>query len=101
MKKLYLLSLIFFTAISYAEIKTVSDVPATWKLENYAGGNVVVWYSGATCENGLLQFQDIATSDDKNRFWSTILAAKVSNRPMFVTYDDSDACKIHSFGLHD
>jgi len=101
MKKILLVAVMLCMSHSaFAEIIAMEVVPTAWKLENYVGNNVVVWYSGTTCNNGLLQFTDQATIDDKNRFWATIMSAKVSGKKVFVRYDNTNSCKINSFGMH-
>ena len=100
MKQIYFVVMMLLTQTANAQIHVLSEVPSSWKLENYSGNNVVVWYSGTTCTNGLLQFKNSATIEDKNRFWSTVLSAKVANKVMFVRWDDTDGCKIDSFGMH-
>jgi hypothetical protein len=71
-----------------------------WVLENYGnGGPVVIWYSGAVCENGS---QNISlpnpNAGEINRLWTTIMSAKVSGASIFVWYDNK-TCSIVSFGF--
>ncbi len=74
-------------------------VPANWRLQNYIGGSgLVAWYTGSTCTNGLLSFSSSATSDDRNRFFSAVLSAKLSGKAVGVFYETvSGSCQITSF----
>jgi len=86
---------------AHSRIIAMEVVPSTWKLENYMGDNVVAWFTGSSCNNGRISFPSNATLDDKNRFVSVMLTAKISSKKMFVRYDDSTPnCEIKSFGMH-
>ncbi|MBA6302355.1 hypothetical protein [Colwellia sp. MB02u-14] len=82
-----------------AGLSTLEVIPTSWKLEDYMGGQVFVWFSESSCVNGQLQFPAHATSEDKNRFWSVVMTAKISKRKVFVNYFN-DGCVIKSFGMH-
>lgn len=104
MKRALGLLLVFFGfhAGAAAAMVQMSDVPTTWRLENYPGGVVTVWFTPSPCTNGGLNFPPNTTLADVNRFWSLILAAKLSNRKVFVYYDNASApasCPIVSFGM--
>ena len=89
------------SAGAYADNVNIEANPSTWKLQNYIGDGVVLWYTGSSCASGQMTFGTGATSDDKNRLWSTVMAAKVSGRKVYVAYDNSTAnCYITSFGMH-
>lgn len=81
----------------------IEAYPTGWRLQNYSSTTkratiVAVAYAGSTCIDGTLNFAASATEDDKNRFWSLILTAKVSNRPVGLFYETtSGACNITSF----
>ncbi len=64
--------------LSTADAATVSGVPTTWRLQNYAPNNVVLWYTGSTCTTGKLVFQTGTSPDDTNRLWSMVLSAKLA-----------------------
>jgi len=83
---------------AFASIAQVTAIPATWRLENYTGGNTVVWYTGAPECTGSLSFDSSATTDDRNRFWATVMTGKAAAKKVFVRYDTA-TCKIASFGL--
>lgn len=75
-------------------------VPTAWRLENYIGGIVAVYYSNSSCANGALIFTSSATADDKNRFWSLVMTAKVANKPIGINYSVvGEQCQISSFFL--
>ncbi|MEJ2043236.1 MAG: hypothetical protein P8X74_01080 [Reinekea sp.] len=100
-----LVALFIFTFASmniFAANVPISATPTAWRLQNYTGDNVVAWYTGSACTNGQLTFGSNASRDDKNRFWSVMMAAKVAGKPVVVFYDDSAAparCIITSFLL--
>ncbi len=87
------------SAPSQAAVVQLYEVPTTWKLENYVGGVVTTWYTGATCPDGRLSFPSTASIDEVNRYFALILAAKVSSKMVFVRYDNI-SCNIDSFGMH-
>lgn len=78
------------------------ESPANWRLQNYVNNNVVIWFTGAAaqgCTTGQLTFPG-ATSDDLNRLWSTVLAAKLGNRSVGVTYNkNGGSCQMTSFWI--
>lgn len=78
------------------------ESPANWRLQNYVSNNVVIWFTGAQaqgCTSGQLTFPG-ATSDDLNRLWSTVLAAKLGNRSVGVTYNkNGGSCQMTSFWI--
>lgn len=71
-----------------------------WVLENYTGGpTVVVWYSGAVCDNGSQNISIFSpAAGEINRLWSTVMAAKTTGAKIFVRYDTTN-CNITSFGF--
>lgn len=101
MKYLYAVILVICFNFSMADVVQITAIPSGWKLENYVGNNnVVAWYAGSTCTSGLVQFPNNATSEDKNRFWSVVMAGKLSGKEIFVRYDNATSnCEIQSFGL--
>lgn len=79
----------------------IEAVPTAWRLENYVGATgIAAWYTGSPCATGNLSFNSSATADDKNRFWSLVMTAKVSGKPIGVAYVNvSGSCQIVSFYL--
>lgn len=87
-----------------AQSTNIEAIPSGWRLENYpsntVANGVTLWYTGSACVNGHLQLPPNASSDDANRLWSTIISAKLSNRPVGVLYSkNGDTCTILSFYL--
>jgi len=76
-------------------------VPTNWRLQNYVSSQgVVAWFTGSNCTNGLVSFDSSASADDKNRFYSTVLTAKISGKAVGIFYETtSGACHITSFYL--
>lgn len=93
-------ALMLSTSTFAAQVELLA-VPQGWKLESYMGGPaVVIWYAGSVCANGAVTLPATSTTAEQNRLYSTILAAKTSNTPAFVIYDNAQAnCPIMSFGL--
>lgn len=98
------LALALFAAASFLNTPAFADtdmqaVPTNWRLSNYIGAaGVVVWYTGSSCTNGVLNFPSSATADDKNRFFSLILSAKISLKIVGVYYETvTGTCQITSF----
>jgi hypothetical protein len=100
MKHILALVILLSSASAFSDIRQLSTVPSLWKMENYFGDSLVVFFSGSMCEHGRLSFPSLATVADKNRFWSVLLAARTSKTTMFVRYDDTtNKCNIVSFGV--
>lgn len=93
--------LVALAPLSAAQAESLDAVPTAWRLENYVGATgVAAWFTGSTCTNGGLGFNSSATADDKNRFWSLVMTAKVSGKPIGVIYTNiSGSCQIASFYL--
>lgn len=82
-----------------AEVAISTTNAEGWILENYTGGPVVIWYTGAVCENNSqnISIQNPAPGE-VNRLWSTVMTAKASNTKIFIRYDTRN-CNIASFGF--
>ena len=93
------LSIVFSTNLLAAEIV---EVPSQWRVD-YSGSadpDIVVFYSGSTCPSGTLRLTAATFgSEGKARFWSTVMASKVSGRKIRVFYTDDGACTITMFGM--
>ncbi|SHM56405.1 hypothetical protein SAMN05518668_111155 [Sphingobium sp. YR657] len=79
----------------------IEEVPTNWRLQNYINTHeVAVWYSGATvCTSGKLGFSG-STADELNRFWSTVLTAKIAGRAVGITFTGTgDSCVINDFWI--
>lgn len=101
MKKFVLLGLLMSVSVSaFADIRSFTEVPSSWKLEDYINGAVVAWNTSSSCNNGVVSLSSGSTPDVKNRFWSTVSTAKVTGKKVFVRYESNGAhCIIQSFGL--
>ena len=101
-RKIVFVVLSFMFSHAFAYNASINMVPTSWRLQNYSGDGVVAFFTGSACESGRLDFRSDATLDDKNRFWSVILTAKMANKSVVVHYDASGApsqCLISSFLL--
>jgi hypothetical protein len=77
----------------------IETIPTGWRLQNYLNASdLVTWYTGSSCNNGLLTFPSTASEDIKNRYYSLILSAKSAGRSVGIFYETtSGACSITSF----
>jgi hypothetical protein len=73
-------------------------VPTGWRLQNYVGGAVSLYYTSSPCGSGLLLLGAGASADEKNRLWSLVLTAKATNKSVGIFYETtSGSCNITSF----
>jgi hypothetical protein len=81
-----------------AQADGIVAVPTNWRLQDYGGGAINLYYTGAPCTSGALVLVSSAPEGTKDRLWSTILTAKLSNRPVGIFYHvDASTCIIDSF----
>jgi len=101
MKKLFLALLcVGCFSQAQADVVQLSAVPTNWRLENYPGDGVHLFFTPSPCTSGYMSLPSTMTSADRNRFWALVLAAKLSQKPIFVLYDNqSPGCTIVSFGM--
>lgn len=101
MKKLLLASMFFISqAASAAPVVLGPVAPTNWRLENYVSGALVAWSTGSSCAYGRVTVPASATTQEKNRFYASLIAAKTSNVKFFVVYDNANPeCTISSFGV--
>ena len=52
MRNLMFAGLLFISSFAQAETLSINTVPTGWKLENYFGDYIVVFFSGSVCANG-------------------------------------------------
>jgi len=92
---------LLFCCASHAADTLIETVPTAWRLQNYLGGSVVyAFFTPSNCTNGMITLPGTATVASKNRFWSLVLAGKLSQKKVFVVYNNSDPnCTISSFGM--
>ena len=97
-----LAALFLQSQVAFAASAGFVGVPTMWRLESYGEKNVVLWFTPSKCANGKITLPSTATTVEHNRFYATIMAAKISNAPIFVFYDDAiDGCPIISYGLRE
>ena len=91
-----------FALRAHAETVSVVEMPAKWRLENYMGDSVYVWYtaskSGSNCFEGHLKTPPTATAGDRNRLWATVATAKAHAKPMIMWYESTN-CTLVGFSL--
>jgi len=87
----------FIPQISWASPAILEEIPSKWLLQDYLG-QVATWFTSSSCSNGLLMMPASASADANNRFWSTVLSAKLSGKIMGVHYDNA-TCFISDFYL--
>ena len=88
-----------FTSLVFADT-IITAAPTGWRLQSY-GGSAVLWYTGSTCINGQLLVDSSWSFDQSKLLWATIMTAKASQIPVFVSYaiNSSGSCTITSFSL--
>ena len=100
--------LILLSALSLSQLASANDVglvanPATWRLQNYAPDNLVLWWTGSPCGSNQKLTTGNLSPSDKSRLYATILAAKMTSKKIYVYYDDTNGangnCAITSFGM--
>ncbi|MDV6331303.1 hypothetical protein [Asticcacaulis sp. 201] len=78
----------------------VEAVPSKWRLQNYIGGNVRVYFTGSTCDYGNITMPASSTAEELNRFYSTVMTAKATSKTMGIYYIyDGSSCFVTSFYL--
>ena len=99
-----ILSLAISTSATAAEIYLDNLDPAPFRLQTYtsATGEVIaVFFTPSLCVSGQLLFPSPVTGE-KNRFWNTILAAKLAKKKLFISYDHNvtaGTCVINSYAV--
>jgi hypothetical protein len=94
---------VFVGVAAHAQTQTLINIegaPAAWRLQDYVGlsPGVTVWFTGSSCTNGQLSFPSGTSSDDQNRFWSLIMAAKIAGQTVGVYYYISgSSCVLNSY----
>lgn len=103
----FIFGLVCATSSSAAvtQFALVNVDPTPWRLQTYTSATseqIAVWFTTSPCgANQLLLFPSPVASE-KNRFWNTVLAAKIAKQRMYIGYDyDSVAqsCMITSYAL--
>jgi len=97
-KLIALMSLGLFATPACADVN-MEVVPTAWRLNNAIGNSQIqVYYTSSSCGSGLMTLA--GTSDEANRFWATVISAKIAGKAIGVFYNPSAAgCPISSFYL--
>ncbi|WP_199100096.1 hypothetical protein [Dyella sp. ASV21] len=91
-------SMAFFSAESFAV--RVQAIPNSWTMQSYGGVAVALWNTGSTCNMGLVEIPPNESEQRSKLLWSTVLAARVAQLPVFVDYEVSSGhCYITTFGI--
>jgi hypothetical protein len=65
---------------------------STWRIQNYVGDHIQLFYTGSGCgPASSLQLPAGASAEERERLWSTMSAAKLSNKRIFVYFDNAPA----------
>lgn len=84
----------------YSVELSFTEVPKNWHIENRLGNTVKAYFTGTNCVSGKLRLGASATDKDKDRFWFTVMAAKLSSREIIIYYDASlPDCQLTRFRL--
>ena len=113
MRKLFL-GCVFCLAVATPATATTGEVyldpvvPTAWRLQTYTSASadtIAVFFTPSPCIYGQLTIPSTVPSE-KNRFWNTILAAKLAKKRMFVSYYRTDdnagvavSCVITSYAI--
>ena len=103
-----LLSCIFGLTLSApaVAIEALEDVdPTPWRLQTYTSATsdlLAVYFTQSLCApSGQLLFAS-SNGSEKNRFWNTILAAKLAKKRMYISYDynaSAATCYVSSYAV--
>jgi hypothetical protein len=90
-------AILFGSDTAFAD-NNIQGSPASWRLQNYVGGLVSIYYSGSTCTNGLLNLPASSSADERNRLWSLVMTAKATGSTVGIFYETTSGnCNITSF----
>ncbi|MDV6331295.1 hypothetical protein [Asticcacaulis sp. 201] len=81
-----------------ARADSLESNPTAWLLQDYLDGAVYVYHTSSPCIDGKLFIPATGPADAKNRFWSLVLSAKMSNKIVGIYYNPT-TCEINSFYL--
>jgi hypothetical protein len=78
----------------------IQGSPAAWRLQNYVGTGPALYFTGSSCSQGQILFPPGTATDDINRFWALLVAAKIAGQDVGIYYYVSGtSCYIESFYL--
>ena len=73
-----------------------------WRLESYSEKSVVLWFTPSKCTDGKITLPSTTSTVEYNRFYATMMAAKIAKAPVYIYYDDAvDGCPVISYGLRE
>lgn len=83
-----------------AQADMVETIPIAWRLSQYSGGLLEMYFTGSTCAQGALTVPSSATDAVGDRLWATIVTAKADHLPVGVYYHvDGGQCLIDTYYL--
>ncbi|WP_410209744.1 hypothetical protein [Aquirhabdus sp.] len=98
LKKIFIVGLAYaMSPFANAAIVSMEAVPTAWRLQQYTGGDLVAWFTPATCASGQIKMP--AGEAQRNRFWALILTAKATSNKVVIEYDNAASCTITSFSM--
>ena len=78
----------------------VDAVPTAWRLQDYLGGAIHIWFTGSSCSNGNLTLLASVPEGVKDRLWSTVMSGKLARHPVIIYYRvEGGGCIIDNFSL--
>ncbi len=82
-----------------AQADLIEAIPSGWRLQDYGPSGMSVYFTGSPCSSGQLAFPS-ATGFSPDRFWATVMTAKVTSRMIGVYYHVANgSCVIDNFYL--
>jgi hypothetical protein len=55
--------------VARADVVELDSIPTGWKIENYIGDVIDLWWTPSPCTNGQMTLPANASADDKKRLW--------------------------------
>lgn len=97
-----LAALFFQFPVAFAAQAGFVGVPTMWRLESYSEKSVVLWFTPSKCTDGKITLPSTTSTVEYNRFYATMMAAKIAKAPVYIYYDDAvDGCPVISYGLRE
>jgi hypothetical protein len=97
-KLVFVAVLLTFAFGASAQQGIVEAVPSGWRLQNYVPNNIVLWFTGSPCFQGVLTLRSTATEKDRDRLYAMIMTAKTAGKRVVVYFTrEGESCWIDSF----
>ncbi len=91
--------LIVFPISAQADTLITVDTNAV-RMQAYVPDLVVAFGAGSACFDGKIQLDTNASDAIRNRFWATLMTAKVTGKKLSVSYETtSGQCNVTNFIL--